>query len=266
MKDITRDAELNLGELKAALAKVEGYLKNAPKGRINIVERGKKKYYQHIFLGNNGEAQSVYTDDWKLISALIIKRYYVKVRPRLIKEIKALENFLSSYNPDAKNFEYTNLPLNRKDVVTPIIPTPESIKLEWESELCNALDSYSKPSGYVTNGGEEVRSKSELIIANELSARKDTLLYHYEPTLYLTAAGIDVHPDFSVINLKSGNIYYWEHAGMMDNPDYANRFVDKINKYVASGFVLGKDLIVTYESSVWHLNINVIRKTIESLV
>ena len=53
-----------------------------------------------------------------------------------------------------------------------------------------------------------VCSKSEIIIANMLNKKADNLSYRYEAELYLKKANRIVHPDFTILNKKSGKIYY----------------------------------------------------------
>ena len=70
-----------------------------------------------------------------------------------------------------------------------------------------------------TARGELVRSKSEVIIANALYYHH--LEYVYEPELVLE--GIVKRPDFKVVDDDTGEVWYWEHCGMINNPRYKKR-------------------------------------------
>ena len=72
-----------------------------------------------------------------------------------------------------------------------------------------------------------MRSKSEVIIANILAKNNEHLLYKYERPLEVVIAGHTqtIHPDFTIINIHTGKITYWEHAGRMDD---AHRKIDQI--------------------------------------
>lgn len=64
--------------------------------------------------------------------------------------------------------------------------------------------------------GEDVRSKSELIIANMLHS--ENIDYEYEPVIEFNN---EVRrPDFVIYNDDSGETYYWEHLGMCRNREY----------------------------------------------
>lgn len=93
--------------------------------------------------------------------------------------------------------------------------------------------------------GELVRSKSEVIIANAL--HYNNLEYVYEPELVLE--GKVKRPDFKVIDDDTGEVWYWEHCGMMDNPKYRKRWEEKKAFYKKNGIEENKNLIVTYDEN-----------------
>ena len=80
-----------------------------------------------------------------------------------------------------------------------------------------------------TTRGELVRSKSEVIIANELLAQGIDR-YEYEAPLTLPN-GETRYPDFTIVDDDTGECYYWEHLGLLHNPDYAERWERKLALY-----------------------------------
>lgn len=72
-------------------------------------------------------------------------------------------------------------------------------------------------------------------------------------------------PDFTILNIHTGKIVYWEHAGRMDDPNYANEFVKKANMYVMNNLIVGRDVIFSYESMANPLEIGVIKQIVESI-
>ena len=50
---------------------------------------------------------------------------------------------------------------------------------------------------------------------------------------------------------------------MMDNIAYANKNINKIQIYEQNGFLAGKNLIMTFESSMYPLNSSTIKSMIE---
>jgi exodeoxyribonuclease V alpha subunit len=90
-------------------------------------------------------------------------------------------------------------------------------------------------------GGDMVRSKSELVIANLLHEREvpfqyETALVAPDGTMYL--------PDFTIT--WNGEKWYWEHWGMMSSPKYAKHREDKIAWYQKH---FGGRLLETFEGT-----------------
>lgn len=95
-----------------------------------------------------------------------------------------------------------------------------------------------------TARGELVRSKAELVIANYLYS--EGLAYQYERPLEGTAAPGRLRPDFSFVD-DAGDVYVWEHLGMLDRPDYVRSWEWKKAWYEANGFKEGDNLFTTTE-------------------
>lgn len=75
--------------------------------------------------------------------------------------------------------------------------------------------------------GEAVRSKSEVIIANLLHAKR--VDYHYEHPLDL--GGVVKYPDFTIEDDDAGITYYWEHCGLLQDHAYRRRWEEKQQWY-----------------------------------
>ncbi|MBA2712202.1 MAG: ATP-binding domain-containing protein [Rubrobacteraceae bacterium] len=80
-----------------------------------------------------------------------------------------------------------------------------------------------------TRRGEAVRSKSEVIIADLLYAKGFTE-YLYEGTLVGNDGSVR-YPDFTIDDAETGQKVYWEHLGMMHDPEYRARWENKLAWY-----------------------------------
>lgn len=85
---------------------------------------------------------------------------------------------------------------------------------------------------HLTDKGDLVRSKSELIIANRLHAMG--ISYAYEQPLVAPDYSIR-YPDFTIEDAETGANVYLEHLGMMSDPGYRRRWDDKLAWYRAQG-------------------------------
>jgi energy-coupling factor transporter ATP-binding protein EcfA2 len=79
-----------------------------------------------------------------------------------------------------------------------------------------------------TERGDLVRSKSELVIADKLHAKG--VNYVYEQPLVLPGGRIR-YPDFTIADHAKGVTYYWEHLGMLSDPQYLARWERKRAEY-----------------------------------
>lgn len=153
---------------------------------------------------------------------------------------------------------YTALTRHTKKIYILYNKEPEELKKYADptrSELARRLTNlFGKPSvfkteeGYyaehlihITSYGEKVRSKSEVIIANELYAAG--ISFKYEQKLILPD-GKSLLPDFTIS--LDGKEVIWEHLGMLSDPDYRRRWEEKKEKYLQCGISeANKNLIIT---------------------
>ncbi|VVB87290.1 RecBCD enzyme subunit RecD [uncultured archaeon] len=108
----------------------------------------------------------------------------------------------------------------------------------------------------VSERGERMISKNEVIIANCLNKYKKQISYAYENKLKLENSGRTIKPDFTIEHLGNGRRFYWEHLGMMTRDDYREKWELKKKGYFNDGFVIfteansdtDKVLIITEEN------------------
>lgn len=90
----------------------------------------------------------------------------------------------------------------------------------------------------ITQKGEPVISKSEVIIANILYSyeQKGLLTYSYENKLELNT-GRTIKPDFTIEDLQTGRKFYWEHLGLLNSQEYKDKWELKRAAYLNDGVV-----------------------------
>ena len=94
-----------------------------------------------------------------------------------------------------------------------------------------------------TRNGTAVRSKSEVVVADILEALE--ISYQYEQPLYSRADPKDFRlPDFTVS--FEGDVYYWEHLGMLNLPNYRMAWERKLQWYQDNNF--DRQLITSEDS------------------
>lgn len=263
------EIEQKIKETKAILEMIDKELEHAPEGSLKIMRKADKSYYYHqIKQDNTYEKKYIEKKNEAFAIALARKGYYIKLKPLLEKELRALELFDKSYNEDIADKVYDSMIEARKQIVKPVRLSSREILKKWNEEVYEINQQHPENLIYKTDKGEKVRSKSELIIANMLYRNSKDLRYKYERPLELLINGEKriVHPDFTVLNIHTGKITYWEHAGMMDNSQYANIFVWKVNAYLDNGIIPGKNLIFTYETTENPINTQYVLAMIDGLL
>lgn len=178
-----------------------------------------------------------------------------------MKEKKALlEQFIAEYEaiPDEadelfhKNSEYEKL-------ISSLYKPQENDLLKWMSESYTKNEKYPEQLIHKTVLGNYVRSKSEALISMFLSMNQ--IPFRYECELQLGESTI--HPDFTIRHPKTGEIYYWEHFGIMDESYYASNAYARIQLYISHGIIPGVNLITTYETKSCPLDSEMLVRIIE---
>ena len=70
--------------------------------------------------------------------------------------------------------------------------------------------------------------------------------FRYECALHL--GNTTLFPDFTIRHPKTGEFFYWEHFGMIDNATYCQNMTSKLQLYTAHGIIPSIQLITTYET------------------
>jgi len=234
------------------MSEASKYLEKAPNGHLSIHRKNGHVYYYQKETDDKGKEQAVYLNKSQkdVIQALAQKGYYLKIKNKVEKELPLLKRLIESSNTSIDDL-YNNLPDEKKCLITPVDLTISQKLKMWQNEPATTFEDYPEGLRFHTQRGEVVRSKSELMIADFLYRHADEVDYRYEQELIIldNKEEVILHPDFKVFNYKTGKIIYWEHLGRMDDIRYVNGFMKKINQYSSNGFMIGKDIIMTFEDS-----------------
>ncbi len=247
-------------ELEKLIQKKRESVERAPKGVLNIAKSGNRVQYYFKRDSKDTIRKYLKNKDKKLVKVLCQKDYDIKLIQVAEKELRELIRLRNNYPKVTSEQIYETLNIDRRKYVTPIeFPDEEYIK-EWcSSEFESKMFREGDPE-YYTESGERVRSKSEILIANTL--KKYNIPYKYEAPLFLKGIGV-VYPDFTVLNVRQRKEFYWEHMGMMDNFDYAENALHRINIYERNKIFPGKSLIISHETRKEPINLRSIENIIE---
>ena len=235
-------------------------LKNAPEGHLRISQSGSKvQYYKRI---NPKDFNGKYLNDGEIQIAgkLAQKDYDRKILRAVEQELKAIQKFMAAYPVKNPEQIYEGLHKERQKLIVPIRETDEEYISRWETVKYQRKEFYNDSPEFYTAKGERVRSKSEVIIADTLG--REGIPYRCEYPVYIKGIGI-FYPDFMILDVKKRREIIWEHFGKMDELEYVQNFVSKINYYERNGYFLGDNLICTFETYVKPLNPKVVKSIVE---
>ncbi len=246
MRRIQQIIKNDLNQVKKLKAEIEKSLKKAPEGSLIVSKSKATIQFFHKEDHTQKKGKYIKKSNMKFIAQLAQKDYdqalYRTLEKREIKLEKVLKNL-----PE-KDLEeiYEKLSDARKDLVNPRIISNQSYIEQWlavEYEGNSFHDEYKK---FETERGEKVRSKSEKIIADKLNAMN--IPYRYEYPLHTKNMGT-IYPDFTILLPSSRTEIYLEHFGMMDDPEYCEKALIRIQELAKNEIVLGTNFIATFESS-----------------
>lgn len=161
------------------------------------------------------------------------------------QELRALK----LYQRYRSNYDRVDKYINRSAELYSL--TKKLFENTWPIEVQNWLDESTDREPYMPEklvyrcrSGIMVRSKSEQLIGGALFYHK--IPYKYEEPI--TINGTVMIPDFTILNPLTGEICLWEHFGLMSDPSYVSRTLNKIREYIRNGFIPFENLIMTFES------------------
>ncbi|MBR6347776.1 MAG: hypothetical protein IKR80_02365 [Spirochaetales bacterium] len=183
---------------------------------------------------------------------------------QLGKCLEILESDTDAKGADKADIDavYGNLPEGIKKHTNPSMFTDDGYAEKWQkAEYQNRW--MKSDFSIETPRGERVRSKSEWMIASMLA--EAGVPYRYEEIIALNPyVGVFLYPDFTVMNKRTRKVYYWEHFGRMDDPEYINNsYIPKINDYYNFEFMPGEKLLMTFESGKRPFDTTQVKRIIE---
>ena len=212
-----------------------------PSGWISIGHQGHSFKW---FYYNNGHRKYLKKSELQLAKQLAIKKY-------LFYKIKLLK---------AKQLQWRRSSMllrQAQENLSNLLNDPGYIELINDYLAKNLLDSkawmqadYPKNTNHPetlihpTVNGLMVRSKSESLIAIALS--EHGIPFRYESII--TINNVQYAPDFSILNKRNKRIIYWEHFGLINDEQYSENMLDKIQAYNSANIILGDNLILTFEN------------------
>ena len=250
-------ADINalIAEMDSLIGTLEKRKELGAEGSIRCSSRGNRIEYTHVT--PDGSRKYISNDNRELIETLARKAHFTKMinaaeneKKQLMRCISILESGSAISDID-EVFPALHEGIRKK--TGPLTVSGDGYAINWERRM-QAMTRGVKTirSDLTTEKGECVKSKSEIIIADRL--HHAGVPYVYEVTLSFNDGNNFLYPDFLVLNKRTRREYVWEHLGKMDSTDYCYKNIGKLESFVRNGFIPGKNMILSMESSTKQLN------------
>ena len=235
------DLRKEVEQINKELEQIYCMEKKFPKGELLCAKNN--KHYKWYVKNQEG---TFYLPKSKqeLAEKLALKKYYICKK-------QELENCLLACNAYIHKMEL------KEDKAEKILEHPEYGRLlekyfvplreelwKWQNAPYEKSNKHEENLVIKGTQGRMLRSKSEAII--DMMLYKNKIPFRYEEKLVLD--GITFYPDFVIRHPVTGEFYYWEHFGMMDEEEYINHAYEKLKIYCKNGIIPSINLIITYES------------------
>ena len=242
---------------------INSKLRKLPEGTLCACNsRGRTQYY---YRKGPSDRKGTYLPkkNMDLAAKLAQKGYYQKISKAVAEELAAIRLWKQAYPSVPAEGVIDTLPQSRQSLIVPIKETDEQYVKKWAQVSYVGKSFAEDMTELITDRGERVRSKSELILSNLINGY--SIPYKYECPLRLEGLGT-VYPDFTVLNVRLRKEIIWEHFGMMDDPEYAEKAISKLMYYNLNGYYQGDRLIITAETKTCPINLRQVKEMIERML
>ena len=240
--------------LETEIKSIQEQIRKLPPGKLVCSHNGNRfKWYQSS--GHKQTYTYIPKSNRKLAEQLAVKQYLLLLEKELLKQQKAVASYLttSSANNNAIEQLFSDSSGYAELLSSYFKPLSQELS-DWTNEPYEHNTKYPEQLIHRVSSGIKVRSKSEAMIATLLYINK--IPFRYECALQLGDA--TVFPDFTIRHPHTGQIYYWEHFGMMDNPSYCQKALSKQELYISNKIFPSINLLTTYETKDNPLNTDLV--------
>lgn len=227
--------------LDSRISDLQKQIAKLPDGHLLILKNGKYRRFAHF---HNGIRTYISKNDQQFIKLLLRKKYLSALLKDSIQEQQALQSYLDYYQNYSSNVSQILDDPVLHDILSNYLPTPSNELEEWAYSSFESNPYHPEQLRHTCLSGNKVRSKSEVFIDQALFLHD--IPFRYECALVLDSCTI--YPDFTIRHPQTGRTYYWEHFGLMDNPEYARKAFQKMQIYNENGILPSDQLILTFEN------------------
>ena len=227
--------------LDAQICSLQEQIALLPEGKLICAHNGSQcKWYR-----SNGKNKTyISKKNHVLAEQLAIKKYLSLQLEEAQQEMRAIDFYLRHHSSSEPASGQLLTSKDYQEILAPHFFPDLSRYTEWMNSPYEKNPKSPESLVHKTSFGLRVRSKSESLIATLLYTKG--IPFRYECALHL--GGVVIYPDFTILHPVTGETFYYEHFGMMDNPDYAAKTHSKLQIYASHGIIPTINLITSFET------------------
>lgn len=246
--------------LEAKIKSLQKQLAIFPKGKLYIVpNRQYSKWYQ-----TDGHTSTyIPKKNRNLAERLAVKKYLSAKLDACTHEMNAIEFYLRHHDSHTEEEaqQLLHSPAYQELLSKFFAPSNQEFS-DWMQSPYEHNPLYPEQLLHKGSSGILLRSKSEAII--EMFLYVNQIPFRYECALPLGESMF--YPDFTILHPHTGQVFYWEHFGMMDDSNYSQKAFQKLQCYAVHGIIPTVNLITTYETREHPLSPSTVEKVIRDFL
>ncbi|MBO4474419.1 MAG: hypothetical protein J5750_05830 [Clostridiales bacterium] len=262
MNSLLYELQARKQRLERAIRAAEKFLETAPDGRLRINNRNYGASYYHITQACDTVGAYIPSAKRILATQLAQKDYAERFLKEAQRELSGIETCIHNFIRHKSESVFSDLNQQRQNLVTPYMTDNEKCSQIWLSLPFQTSPYEPEEKLFKTRRGDLVRSKSELMIADIYYELGIPYRYECEVTL---RSGQKRYPDFTLFHAPRRIVIYHEHLGRMDEEDYVNKNLKKLQEYGEIGIFSGKNLLLSFETKKRPFDPNQFREEVKEI-
>lgn len=252
--------------LERLISKLEKRLEGAPEGSL-VVNRKARTSAPGFYRVSPKGTDRVYLDKshYNTIASLAQKEYDQKALRTAKKELVAINKILHYCDMPKVEDVLETCQEEKRKLVSPAVESDEAFRSRWQSQKYVQKQKKEGDKLYPTQKGDLVQSKSEEMQADFLFYHNHAYLYEKRVKLYDHGYVTYRYPDFTILDPVTREEVIFEHFGMVDDENYRQHsFIDKLRLYLENGYIIGDNLLFTFETKEHPFTIDQFAKVLEA--
>ncbi len=240
---------------------MEEIINAAPQGFLSVRKRKYSFEYSKTIRLPNGSFKEVFLKkEHPDIKPLAEKAYAEKELADLRREEKFVAREIRFLSEERKAPAFLISHPGIQRLLSPALQSLPDYAREWSSKSYRKNQKYPEQLKYKTViDGLLVRSKAEADLVCQF--QHYGIPFRYEELMFV--GDQELAMDFTLLNVRSGSIYYWDHRGLSDDLQYLKKTHYCEEQYLKKDIIPWVNLIVTTETKDHPLDIQWVNQLIE---